>query len=239
MTVKPQRRVRRPKVAGHNRPRPAQPETPAPEDLLTEEPAPEESASEELLTDESAPEESASEELLTDESVTEDLVEGEVPAKRSRLPLVLVTVAAVLTGLGVFFLVKAQSSEQGVDTGTMTEVNGQVTGGLEKIFSFSYDKIDETGAAAREVLAGTAVGEYDKLIEQVRAQAPAQKLVLATKVTTAGVKSIDGDRAELLVFLDQVATRADTGKTSGSAAALSVTAERHSGTWKITTLTPR
>jgi Mce-associated membrane protein len=206
MSVKQQKRVRRPKVAGHNRSRTAV---------------------------ELEPE-------VVDPPVDDEPVVSEVqPPRRSRLPLILVLVAAVLAGAGVFFLVKAQSSDHGVDTQAMTEVNGQVTSALEKIFSFSYDKLDESAAAARGVLAGTAIGEYDKLIEQVKAQAPAQKLVLATKVTTAGVKSLDGDRAEVLVFLDQVATRVDTGKTSGSAAALSVTAERQNGVWKITGLVPR
>ncbi|MFB9306965.1 hypothetical protein ACFFUZ_51140 [Kibdelosporangium philippinense] len=139
--------------------------------------------------------------------------------------------------MGVFFLVKAQSADSGRHTQAMTEVNGQVKAGLEKIFSFSYDNLDTTGA--HDVLAGQAVSEYDKLIEQVRAQAPAQKLVLATRVTTTGVKSVDGDKAELLVFLDQVATRVDTGKTNGSAAALSVTAEKQNGGWKIVSLVPR
>src|SRR5439155_26746085 len=118
-------------------------------------------------------------------------------------------------------------------------VSGQVKDDLQKVFSFSYDKLDETTQAARQVLTGSAIDQYDKLIETVRAQAPAQKLVLATRVTSAGVKSLDADHAELLVFLDQVATRVDTGKTSGSAAALTIKAERQSGTWKITELTPR
>ncbi|MBP2325502.1 Mce-associated membrane protein [Kibdelosporangium banguiense] len=214
MTVKQQKRVRRPKVAGHNRPRPSA--APSEPDVVQEDPP------------------------VDEPDGVVDVADDEVPPQRSRMPLVLVIAAAVLAGLGVFFLVKAQSTtEQGVDTQAMTEVNGQVKGALEKIFSFSYDKLDESTAAARQVLAGTAISEYDKLIEQVKAQAPAQKLVLATKVTTAGVKSIEGDRAELLVFLDQVATRVDTGKTSGSAAALSVTAERQNGEWKITALVPR
>jgi Mce-associated membrane protein len=213
MSVKQQKRARRPKVAGHNRPRPAvEPDV-------------------EMAVESDAE--------VVDPPDDEPVWAQEAPRRSSRLPLILVLVAAVLAGAGVFFLVKAQSSEQGVDTKAMTEVNGQVTSALEKIFSFSYDKLDESAAAAREVLAGTAIGEYDKLIEQVRTQAPAQKLVLATKVTTAGVKSLDGDRAELLVFLDQVATRVDTGKTSGSAAALSVAAERQNGVWKITGLMPR
>lgn len=208
MTVK-QRPVRKPKVAGHNRRRPT-------------------------VTD--------PHDEPQVESQVEPAVESENPEEphtevRPKFPRVLVIAAAVLVGAGVFFLVKAQSVDTGVDTKAMTEVNGQVKAGLEKIFSFSYDNVDATGA--HDVLAGQAVGEYDKLIEQVRAQAPAQKLVLATKVTTTGVKSIDGDKAELLVFLDQVATRVDTGKTNGSAAALSVTAHKQDGVWKIVSLIPR
>jgi Mce-associated membrane protein len=174
-----------------------------------------------------------------DEPPVDDPDIGEDTSPRSRMPLVLIVVAAVLVGVGVFCTVKANSTDRGGDTRAMTEVNGQVKEALEKVLSFSYDKVDEAGKAAREVLAGTAVGEYDKLIAQVRAQAPAQKLVLSTRVTTTGVKTLDGDHAELLVFLDQVATRVDTGKSSGSAAALTVKAERQNGAWRITELIPR
>lgn len=210
MTVK-RPPARRPRVAGHNRPR----STAAPVVVAEE---------------------------LVEEPPVDDLDLSEVeeePPPRSRLPLVLVLAAAVLVGLGSFFLVRSNSVDQGVDTRAMTEVNGHVKDALEKIFSYSYDKVDEAGAAAREVLAGTAVGEYDKLITQVKTLAPEQRLVLATRVTSIGAKSVDGDRAELLVFLDQVSTRVDTGKTSGSAAALSVTAERQNGHWKIVELIPR
>ncbi|MEV4317240.1 hypothetical protein [Actinocrispum sp. NPDC049592] len=168
------------------------------------------------------------------EAVDSDAVEG-----KARWPFALIIAAALLVGAGAFFLVRANTVDSGVDTRGMTEVNGQVKDAVEKIFSFSYDKVDESSAAARQVLAGTAVQEYDKLIAQVREQAPSQKLVLATRVTDMGVKSIDGDHAELLVFLDQVATRVDTNKSTGSAAALSVKAERQDGTWKIVELLPR
>nr|CEL16661.1 putative integral membrane protein [Kibdelosporangium sp. MJ126-NF4] len=208
-------------MAGHNRPRPAT-ETERPVDATAADfPGP----------DFVGPIQSDSTDLTYDEL-------DEPGPPRPRWPFVLVIVAAVLAGAGVFFTVKASSGgEPGVDTQAMTEVNGQVKAGLEKIFSFSYDKVDPN--VAHDVLAGSAVGEYDKLIQQVRAEAPAQKLVLATRVTTTGVKSIDGDRAELLVFLDQVATRVDTGKTSGSAAALSITAEKQDGSWRIVSLIPR
>jgi Mce-associated membrane protein len=217
MTVK-RPPARRPRVAGHNRPRPV-----APAPVAVEE--------------DDVPVVDVPVVDIPAEEPPVDEVEESAP--RSRLPLVLVVIAAVLVGLGSFFLVRSNSVDHGVDTRAMTEVNGQVKDALEKIFSYSYDKVDEAGAAAREVLAGTAVGEYDKLITQVKTLAPEQRLVLATRVTSIGAKSVDGDRAELLVFLDQVSTRVDTGKTSGSAAALSVTAQRQNGRWKIVELIPR
>jgi Mce-associated membrane protein len=222
MTVK-QRSVRRPKVAGHNRR--SAPATTADEVIVDEVP------------DETVADDEVSNEVSSGEEPIED--EADAPPRRTRLPLALILAAALLVGLGSFFLVKANSVDSAVDTRGMTEVNGQVKDAVEKIFSFSYDKVDAASSAARQVLAGTAIGEYDKLIAQVSAQAPSQKLVLATRVTSIGVKSLDGDHAELLVFLDQVATRVDTNKSSGSAAALSVKAERQNGIWKITNLTPR
>ncbi|TCO46496.1 hypothetical protein [Actinocrispum wychmicini] len=213
--------TRRPRVAGHRRLADAQ--------VVGEKP--------EVDDDETVDE--VSSEPVTVDPPDEDDVLAEEPKPRSALPLALVAVAAVLAGVGVFFLVKADNVDKGGDTRALTEVNGQIKEDLQKVLSFSYDKLDETTKAARDVLAGSAVDEYDKLVRTVREQAPVQKLVLATRVTSVGAKSVDADHAELLVFLDQVATRVDTGKNSGSAAALTVRAERQNGQWKITELIPR
>ncbi len=229
MTVK-QRSTRRPRVAGHNR-RATPAETPEIEPETQEASEVDATPAEAEAVDAEIPAEETAEPVAE-----EPAIEG---ARKAQWPFALIIAAAVLVGAGAFFLVRANSVDSGVDTRGMTEVNGQVKDAVEKIFSFSYDKVDESSAAARQVLAGTAVQEYDKLIAQVREQAPSQKLVLATRVTDMGVKSIDGDHAELLVFLDQVATRVDNNKSTGSAAALSVKAERQDGTWKIVELLPR
>jgi Mce-associated membrane protein len=159
---------------------------------------------------------------------------------------VLVLVAVVLGALGTWFLLESEGARTSgagnaalVDTGATTEVTGQVTEALERIFSYSYDNVEVTERAAKDVLSGDAVAQYDALFAQVREKAPAQKLVLSTTVSTAGVRSLDGDTAHLLVFLDQAATRVDTTKSSGSAAVLSVTARRVDGRWRITELTTR
>lgn len=164
-----------------------------------------------------------------------------------RLTIALGVVAALLVGAGTWALVAAANLRDSpsarnsalVDTGTTAEVSAEISGALNRIFSYSYDQTDVTEKAAREVLRGDARTTYDKLFAEVRDKAPAQKLVLTTRVVYAAVQSIEGDRARLFVFLDQSATRVDTNTTSSAAAQLSITAKREGEHWVITDMAPR
>lgn len=164
-----------------------------------------------------------------------------------RLTIVLGVVAALLVGTGSFALVAAGNLRDSpaarnsalVDTGRTAEVSAAVSGALNQIFSYSYDKTEVTEQAAKDVLRGDALVTYDKLFAEVRAKAPEQKLVLTSRVVYAAVQSIEGDRARLFVFLDQSATRVDTNTTSAAAAQLSITAVLESGKWVITDMATR
>lgn len=167
--------------------------------------------------------------------------------RRPRLPWVLAVVALLLAGFGAWFTLETDSLRSSgasenqalVDVGATAEVNSSITLALNKIFSYSYDKTDVTEQAAAGVLRGNALTTYNQLFAQVRQMAPQQKLVLSTRVVNSAVQSLGGDHARLLVFLDQSATRTDTGTTSAAASQLSVTAERQNGRWVITDLAPR
>ncbi len=63
--------------------------------------------------------------------------------------------------------------------------------------------------------------------------APAQKLIVTTRVTNAGVELLNGNRARLLVFANQQDTRAGTSQTSYAGAMFAVTALHQGGRWKI------
>lgn len=169
------------------------------------------------------------------------------PAKPSRLPTYLIVVAIVLALLGGWFtwqavsLRTAESASNAalVDTGATAEVTSAITTSLNRIFSYSYDKTEVTEKAAATALRGKALETYNQLFGQVRTLAPQQKLVLTTRVVTSAVESLTGDRARLLVFLDQSATRADNNSTSAAASQLSITAEKQDGMWVIVELEPR
>jgi Mce-associated membrane protein len=180
------------------------------------------------------------------EAIDEESTVDDKPRRRLLL-LVLLVVAALLAAGGGVLLITAQHARSSaaaanralVDPAATAEVSAAVSTALNKIFSYSYDKTQVTEQAAADVLRGGALDTYRKLFDQVRTLAPQQKLVLTTRVVNIAVAYLNGDRAQVLAFLDQSATRADTNSTSAAAAQLSVTAKREGNKWVITDLTPR
>jgi Mce-associated membrane protein len=161
-----------------------------------------------------------------------------------RLPVFLVVVAGLLFALGGWFLAQRPSSEAPpnlalVDPAATAEVIASVTSSLNRIFSYSFDQTGTTEQAATTALRGKALESYRGLFGQVRAMAPAQQMVLTTRVVHAAVQQLTADQATLLVFLDQSSTRAGTNSTSAAAAQLSVTAKREGAMWVITDLAPK
>jgi Mce-associated membrane protein len=158
-----------------------------------------------------------------------------------RLPVALGLVTVLLGGVAVWFAdeadaVRGQAGARNValtDPARTSEVTGQVTDAVNALFSYDYTNTAKTQQAADTLLTGKAIGQYDQMLAQVRAQAPKQKLVLTTTVTDSAVEMLEGDRARLLIFADQRNTRTTGKDTTYAAAMLAVDASRLHGTWKI------
>lgn len=161
---------------------------------------------------------------------------------RRNLPAgVLFVLAAVLVVAGTLLIVNPRS-KSGSDNAALvnqpatTQVVGQVSTALNEVLSYAYDKPQPTTTAAAKWLAGDAVGQYKLLFTQLRQRAPGQKLSFVTKVVTAGVTSLQGNTAQLLVFLDQKSTRASDDQSTIAAAQVLITAQRTGSLWRITEL---
>ncbi|QGK71545.1 hypothetical protein GIY23_20305 [Allosaccharopolyspora coralli] len=174
--------------------------------------------------------------------------DGATDAKRRTSPLVpiLLGAAAVCAALAVWFLIASQAAwsaggdnEALVDPARTSEVNGQVSDAVEKLFSYDFADTGKTEKAANDLLVGDAVGEYNELFTTVKEQAPIQKLVVTTTVKASGVTQLDGNRAEVLLFVDQNAVRTDNGQDNIGPAQLSVTAQKEGDSWKISQINPR
>lgn len=157
-----------------------------------------------------------------------------------RLPLVL---SALMLALGAFagwgaHQTRAERNAPGVrnaaltDSGHTAEVLGQVTGAVERLFSYDHLDPGATRKAAGELLTGAAVAQHERLLDPLREASPERGLVLTTKVSHAAVRSLTADRARLLVFAEQLGTTADDPERStGAAAMLAVDAVRRDGRW--------
>ncbi|WP_020661806.1 hypothetical protein [Amycolatopsis benzoatilytica] len=169
-----------------------------------------------------------------------------VPHPR-RLPAILLSLAVLLAAAGTWCTVETHSAAATgsaanralTDQPATADVAAAVSLALNQIFSYSYDKTDVTENAAATVLRGRARDSYQKLFAQVRKMAPEQKLILTSRVSATSVQQLSGDRAQLLVFLDQSAARGNSVTPETAAAQLSVTAQRIAGTWFVTDLVPR
>ncbi|UNT00115.1 hypothetical protein MMF93_29405 [Streptomyces tubbatahanensis] len=165
-------------------------------------------------------------------------------SRRARWYVVSVLVLALAAGTG--FLVRAAqltSSDAArnaalTDRAATSRASGEVSDALSRIFSYTPEGLARTEQAADDLLAGKAARQYDTLFAQVTKRAREQKLTLATRVVDAGVTRLRGDRAELLVFLDQTTSR-EGHEPTHAAAQLSVTAHRDHGDWRIVAMKAR
>jgi Mce-associated membrane protein len=154
--------------------------------------------------------------------------------------VILVVVAVVLAGLAVFFRGKANDLNSGdsntalTDSATTSQLKGQLTNAIKLTFSYNYTDLASTEKAVKENLTGKALCNYNLLFGEVKQQAPQQKIVLDTTVRDLAIVRIDGDRAEALVYIDQLSTRVDVNKTVAAGGQFAVQAKRDGDHWKIT-----
>ncbi|WP_033293353.1 hypothetical protein [Amycolatopsis jejuensis] len=156
----------------------------------------------------------------------------------------LAVVAGVGLACAVWFavqasLLKPEDDEALVDQAATAQVAEQVSSAVKALFSYDYyANLDRTTRAAADVLTGPAVTQYQTQFATARQRATGEKLIRTSTVRAIGVRSLHGDDAQLLVFLDQQTILPTGNAPQSSVGQLSVTAHRTDGRWKITGLDP-
>jgi Mce-associated membrane protein len=156
----------------------------------------------------------------------------------------LATVAAglVLIGMGAWLLAAAVARGSGPAASNTALTNATATNSaisavsadIGQVYSYSYTDIPAAEASARRVLTGQALAQYATLAPTLSA-AVSQRLTVTSSVTQAGVISLSGGVARVLVFLRQSAVRG-SGTPNVVKAQLVVTAADSDGRWRIVSI---
>ncbi|MCF7553099.1 hypothetical protein [Pseudonocardia sp. WMMC193] len=121
-----------------------------------------------------------------------------------------------------------------VDVAATTQVSQQLGDAVKTVYSYDFTRLDQNEAAARAVITPEFGQQFDQLFGEVRNLAPQQQAVVTATISQSAVESIEGDRATMVVFLDQQATRAAGDQQQVAAAGrLTVTGQYVDGQWKI------
>jgi Mce-associated membrane protein len=179
---------------------------------------------------------------------TDVLAPAADPAERKRLRLlfglagaaVLLVAASVVVGVGAFAARSSGplSNQAFVNTAATAELVGQVTNAMTTVYSYDYNTLPANEAAAKGVITGKFATEFPRVFEPVKQLAPQEQAVLKSTVPAAGVILLQGDRARLLMMVDQTGTRGTAKEPTGATARLVVDAEKVDGRWKIAEVTP-
>ncbi|HUC23434.1 MAG TPA: hypothetical protein VMA73_12065 [Streptosporangiaceae bacterium] len=157
------------------------------------------------------------------------------------LPVVFGAATVVLGALGAWAAIEAHdlrastatANDALVDTSATRAVTRDVSSAVNTIFSYNYADTARTKAAAQRLLTGPAISQYNQLFALVQQDAPKEKLLVATRVTSIGVELLTGGHARLLVFANQQDSRAGTRQASYGGAMFAVTAVNEHGRWLI------
>jgi Mce-associated membrane protein len=166
---------------------------------------------------------------------------GAKPGRGRLAAVILGVVTVVLAAFGVWATLEAHSLRSTAappnlaltDGAATSAVNRQIGHAINTVFSYNYADTGATRRAAQDLLTGPAIHQYNTYFALVTKDAPAQKLVVTTRVTNSGVELLSGNRARVLVFANQQDTRAGTHQTSYAGALFAVTAVRQGSRWKI------
>jgi Mce-associated membrane protein len=132
----------------------------------------------------------------------------------------------------------AASNDALVDVATTGQVSGQVRDAVQRVFSYDFARLDDNERAASDVITGPFARDYHQQFARVRELAPQQQAVVMATVPALAVKMLDGDRAIVVLFIDQRANRSGQAQPLLAAGRLTVAAQRVDGSWKIAEVEP-
>ncbi|MEO7195584.1 MAG: hypothetical protein ABIZ05_12335 [Pseudonocardiaceae bacterium] len=171
------------------------------------------------------------------------------PRRVTEVATLVVVVAAMVIALGLAAWFRGEAgglagsaatgNDALIDAGTTAQVSGQVREAVQRVYSYDFSQLDSDERAAAQVITGPFADSFQQQFAKPRRELAApQHAVVVASVPALAVKTLDGDRAVVVVFLDQQAHQSGQAEPSQAFGRLLVTAQRVNGRWKIADAEP-
>ena len=167
------------------------------------------------------------------------------PAARRGLPgaAVLLALAVLLGAVAVIASFKPGVTATGggntafVDTAATSEVTAAAVNAVQKTYSYTFATIGSDLTAATDLMTPDMASKHQANISTIKDAVTQAKTTSKAQVTADGVRTLQGDRAEVVAF---VVVTSDNGGTALAPVPLRFTAQmqRVDGTWKLSGLVP-
>ena len=124
-----------------------------------------------------------------------------------------------------------------VDTAATGEVAAAAINAVQKTYSYSFSTIGSDLTAATDLMTPDMASKHQANIATIKDAVTQAKTTSKAQVTADGVRTLQGDRAEVVAF---VVVTSDNGGTALAPVPLRFTAQmqRVGGTWKLSGLVP-
>ena len=116
------------------------------------------------------------------------------------------------------------------------EVRAVSEDALGKVFSYSHESLTADKAAARALLTGEMLDQYDDTMAGVVSTSLANETVVSATVLESALISVTEQDATVLVFVNQRTTGTDLKRPLLDLDRVVVTLQRTSGEWKVSEL---
>lgn len=171
------------------------------------------------------------------------------PTTQRRVAAAL-AVAVVVAALAVGWLVRerrdaqrpveantAEAARAAVGSAALkAEVRAAAEDAATKVFSYSHTSLTADKAAARELLTGEMLEQYDDAMAGVVGTSRTNRTVVSATVLGSALISVRGDDAKVLVFVNQRTRGTNLEKPLLDLDRVVVTLTGGSGEWKVTEL---
>lgn len=162
---------------------------------------------------------------------------------RTRRTLIAAGLLAVLllasAGLAGWLYLYQYRPDQQTDAAARKVAQDAATSGTVALLSYSPESLDKDFAAAKTRLTGDFLSYYTQFTEQIVTPAAKEKSVkTAASVVRSAVSSMQPDKAEVLVFINQTTTSKENPDGAFAASSVKVGLKKVDGTWLIDSFDP-